>query len=304
MRSDRHEWPVWSTTAAVVTAPEVLEPSVRLVEGVLAEVDAACSRYRADSELARAGRALAGGVAVSPMLATLIEGALEAARRTDGAVDPTMGAELDALGFGRGIEVVDVELGPGSPAVRPRRGWADIRLRDRRLTVPDGVELDLGASGKALAADLAAHAVHDRFGTGVLVSLGGDIATAGAAGFDWQVLVQDTGDDPAQQVSLRSGWAMATSSTRRRRHDWNGQEVHHILDPRTGLPAAPVWRSVTVVAPSCLLANAYSTAAVVNGRRAPAWLASRQVAARLVDSEAAVVTVGRWPAQDGGVGHG
>ncbi|WP_116948492.1 FAD:protein FMN transferase [Jiangella endophytica] len=299
METARHEWPLWSTAATVVTAPEVLEPSVRLVEAVLAEVDAACSRYRDDSELARADGELARGVDVSPMLATLVEGALEAARCTDGDVDPTLGAQLDALGFG--VDVIDVPLEPAKAAPPP--DWTTIRLRGRRLTVPGGVRLDLGASGKALAADLAAHAAHDRFGAGVLVSLGGDIATAGAAGFRWQVVVRDTADDPAQQVSLRSGWAMATSSTRRRRHRWNGREVHHIVDPRTGLPAEPVWRSATVVAPSCLLANAYSTAAVVRGHRAPSWLASRHVDARLVGDGAAVVTVGRWPDPDGGAGR-
>ncbi len=302
MLTGRHEWQLWSTTAAVVTAPEVLEPSVRLVEAVLADVDAACSRYRDDSELARAGRALSGGVEVSPMLATLVEGALEAAHRTDGAVDPTLGAELDALGFRTGV--IDIPPTPGPPAARPHQRWTGIRLEGRRLSVPAGVELDLGASGKALAADLAAHAVHERFGTGVLVSLGGDIATAGADGFTWQVVVQDTADDAPQQVSLRSGWAMATSSTRRRRHDWNGREVHHILDPRTGLPAEPVWRSATVVAPSCLLANAYSTAAVVHGRGAPSWLASHHIDARLVDRRTTVHTFGRWPVPDGGMRHG
>ena len=118
----------------------------------------------------------------------------------------------------------------------------------------------------------------DTVGVGVLVELGGDVATAGpgpAGG--WQVLVQDTDDDPAGQVTLQPGWAVATSSTVRRAWRRGGVRLHHIVDPRTAAPAAPVWRSATVAAPTCTEANTASTAAVILGHDAGslargAWL--------------------------------
>ena len=131
---------------------------------------------------------------------------------------------------------------------------------------------------------------------GVLVELGGDVATAGA-GPDggWQVLVRDTDDDPAAQITLKPGWALATSSTVRRSWRRGGVRLHHIVDPRTAAQAAPVWRSATVAAPTCTEAKTAATAAIVLGRDAPRWLAERGHTARLVDQRHRVVRVGDWP---------
>jgi len=71
--------------------------------------------------------------------------------------------------------------------------------------------------------------------------------------------------------------------------------LHHILDPRTGLPAEPVWRTVSVTAGSCADANAASTAAVIRGHRALGWLTQLGLPARLVDATGAVFTVAGWP---------
>jgi thiamine biosynthesis lipoprotein len=111
----------------------------------------------------------------------------------------------------------------------------------------------------------------------------------------WQILVQDLPADPAQHISLASGYALATSSTQKRRWTHRGTDVHHILDPRFGLPAEPVWRSVTVAAPTCLEANAYSTAAIVRGHAAVDWFRAENIVARLVDRRGRIVTTGGWP---------
>ena len=71
--------------------------------------------------------------------------------------------------------------------------------------------------------------------------------------------------------------------------------LHHILDPRTGRPAAPVWRTVSVAAGTCVDANAASTAAIIRGRDAMGWLTRNFLPARLVDAKGAVFTVGGWP---------
>ena len=143
---------------------------------------------------------------------------------------------------------------------------------------------------KGWAADQSAAAIAGKLGCGVLVSLGGDTAVAGEPPEGgWRIRVQDvttTPDEPPRGpsavVSIRDG-GLATSSTTARRWQRGGDVLHHILDPRTALPAAPVWRTVSVAAATCADANTAATAAVIRGRQAPAWLASLNLPARLVE---------------------
>lgn len=317
-------WTVWGLEASLTVTEQALLPAAEhIVRGVVAAVDLACSRFRADSELMRLQPSLAAGAAVSPTLRLLMERALDAARLTAGDVDPTLGADLDALGYGHGLVSVPLPLdhsaGDGAAAPSPASprapGWSRISLDAQRLTVPPDLRLDLGATAKAVAADLAAAEVHAKLGCGALVGLGGDLATAGpgpqGAGQpgSWQILVQDLVSDPSQRIALAPGFALATSSTQKRRWKHAGIEVHHILDPRFGLPAEPVWRSVTVAAHTCLEANAFSTAAIVRGFGALEWFRSENIAARLVGSNGRVAATGGWPAADrsvraGGVSRG
>jgi thiamine biosynthesis lipoprotein len=181
-------------------------------------------------------------------------------------------------------------------------GWREVRLDGRSLTLPAGVQLDLGATAKAWAADRSAARIASQAGSGVLVSLGGDVAVAGPPPADgWRIRVQDvtgpadeTPEGPYALIAIRDG-GLATSSTTARRWQRGGDVLHHILDPRTGLPAAPVWRTVSVAAGSCADANAASTAAVIRGRRALGWLTRLGLPSRLVDATGAVFTVAGWP---------
>ncbi|BBY63844.1 FAD:protein FMN transferase [Mycolicibacterium helvum] len=290
------EWTRWSTGMhLLVTEPAALSPARAIVDTVLDDVEDAASRFRPDSEICTL--AAAGGVrtAVSPVLAALIDAALAAARWTDGDVDPTVGSAMIALGYDRDI----ADLDPSTPRLSSLTipsDWSMVEFDGRSVRLPAGVLLDLGATAKALAADWCAQRVHTQTGSGVLVNLGGDIATAGAPpNGGWHVLVQDTDDDPASQVALGADTGLATSSTRRRQWWRDGDLVHHILEPRTGRPADPVWRSVSVAAGSCLAANTISTAAIVRGHRDPDWIATLGVPARLIDRTGAVRTVGGWP---------
>jgi thiamine biosynthesis lipoprotein len=170
--------------------------------------------------------------------------------------------------------------------------------------MPRGVELDLGSTGKGLAADLAAKAALDAAGaperTGVLVGLGGDIATAGRApDGGWRILVVEDSDTPTDapgEVIGIDGGAIATSTTTVRR--WtaaDGVTLHHIVDPRTGLPADTPWRTVSVVAATCEEANGASTAAIVLGDAAVDWLVAAGLPARLVGRDGSLVRVAGWP---------
>jgi thiamine biosynthesis lipoprotein len=272
-----------------------------LVEGLRA-FDLACSRFRADSELAALNRAAGRSVEVGELLWDAISVAVRAAEETDGLVDPTVGRSLRLAGYdGPFVRVALRDARLVRPVFERPAGWRGLELDvgRRAVRVPAGVELDLGATAKALAADTLAGAAAARTGGGVLVSLGGDVAVAGEApGVGWAVRVADDQaaplDAPGPIVAVSRG-GLATSGVAVRRWQTVAGELHHILDPRTGRPAVAVWRTVTVAARSCVEANAASTAAVVLGADAPAWLEARRLPARLVRADGAVVCAAGWP---------
>ena len=279
----------------LVTDPEALPAARAVVDAELDAIELAASRFRPDSEVCALAEAGGQRVPVSPVLADLIAAALDAARATDGDVDPTVGCALVALGYDGDISTA----GSSAPRIASMTvpvNWTAIEFDGRSVRMPAGTLLDLGATAKAAAADRCAHRVHDETGAGVLVNLGGDIATAGPTPEGgWQVLVQDTDEDQPCQVALFSDAGLATSSTRRRRWFRAGEAHHHIIDPRTGASADPVWRSVSVGASRCLEANTLSTAAIIRGSAAPEWLASLSIPARFVGHDGSVLTVGGWP---------
>jgi len=273
------------------------------VDRVLRDIDATCSRFRDDSELVRLNAGAGREQRVSPLLGRAIHEALRAAELTDGDVDPTVGEALRRAGYDVDFAELPLDGGPLVVMVRPVPGWQRVCYtpQTRSVHAPTGVEIDLGATAKALAADLAAAAALDTLGGagGVLVSLGGDIAMTGIAPTEgWTVRISDDSNDPiegaSEHVTLQGG-AIATSSTRVRRWVRGGVEQHHIIDPRTGVPARTPWRLATVVADTCVDANLASTAAIVKGRRATQWLAAHGLPARLVADDGAVERVGGWP---------
>jgi thiamine biosynthesis lipoprotein len=290
----------------VVTDPGRLEEGRSLLETYLAAVDAACSRFRPDSELVALDRAAGQPVRVGQLLAEAIAVALRAARLTGGDVDPTVGEAIAAVGYDRDFSLVSPEGPPLAVAVRSVPGWNEVRLDQESgtLSIPAGTRLDLGATAKAWAADKAAERLAGELGCGVLVSLGGDIAVAGQVPpGGWRIRVQDVTGAPADPpagpsavVAIRDG-GLATSSITARRWRRGGDVLHHILDPRTGLPPAPVWRTVSVAAASCADANAASTAAIIRGDRATGWLADLRLPARLVDVRGCVYTVAGGPSE-------
>ena len=290
------------TTATVaVSAPGALRAARRAVVRELRAVDLACSRFRDDSELAAVNRGAGAPVAAGPLLRHAVRRALAAAAATGGLVDPTLGRSLRLAGYDRTF--VRLRLRDGRlvrPAFEPGGGWREVEVDDARGTVcvPAGAELDLGATAKALAADRAAQAAALATGAGVLVSVGGDVALAGPAPpGGWPVGVAHShraeGVDVSACIGLAGG-GLASSGTRVRRWATAAGPMHHILDPRTGRPAESPWATVTVAAASCVDANTASTAAIVLGDAAPAWLERRRLPARLA-SDHRVVLVGGWP---------
>jgi thiamine biosynthesis lipoprotein len=306
------------TSARVVAWPPYnLARVLAIVDTELARLDEQASRFRADSEISAVHRGARTVHSLSEGLAEAIAVALTAARWTGGLVDPTVGGALSALGYDR--DFAAIRPGGAMPLVSACvPGWESVRLDGRRLCLPTGSRLDLGATAKGLGSDRAASAAAAVMTVGgVLVSLGGDIAVAGESpSGGWPVLVADEpeplssgngrrgapgpGSSAGQVVRLAAG-ALATSSIMCRQWRRGSRILHHIVDPRTGRPAEGPWRTVSVAAANCAEANAASAAAIVAGDQAPAWLAEQGLPARLVGRDGTVRFVAAWPEVDGGL---
>lgn len=272
------------------------------VEAVLADVDRTYSRFRPDSELVALNARAGTTVELSPLLGRAIGVAIRAARQTDGLCDPTIGRALLRIGYDADFAAIAASSAPIELRMERVAGWRSLRFDEaaRTLRAPAGVAIDLGSTGKALAADLAAEAAVAAMGRGgVLVSLGGDLAVAGDVPADgWPVLAADDSTAPARRggevIAIRDG-AIATSSTTVRTWRRASVVVHHLIDPRTGIPARSPWRTVSVAAATCVDANAAATAGLIRGTDAPGWLEGLGLAARLVTLEGEIVRVGGWP---------
>jgi thiamine biosynthesis lipoprotein len=303
------DWRAIGTGVRLVVQDGALDPARRAVEDVLDRIDRAYSRFRDDSEIVVLNARAGSTVAVSPLLADAIDVGLRAARTTDGAVDPTVGRAMRAVGYDADFDLVRNPAGPIELRLEPIPGWQTIDFSRERLEVHvrRGVELDLGSTGKGLAADLAAAAAlaavrassDDPGRGGVLVSLGGDIAVAGAApDGGWRILIAEDSETPSHNdgevVAIESG-AIATSSTTVRRWRRGERTLHHLIDPGTGGPVESPWRTASVVAATCVDANTAATAAIVMGSTAIGWLAARGLPARLVALDGTVTRLGGWP---------
>lgn len=288
-----------------VTDDARLEDAMAVVTDWLAQLDAAASRFRSDSEISRLNAANGAPTRVSPLLARVIAVALDVAAITDGIVDPTVGSAMNAIGYDRDFdEVVHAEVRTARAHASPAPGWQRVHLeRDSGdVTLAPGVHLDVGSSAKAFAADVAAELAEAQVGSGVLINLGGDIAVAGTPPEDgWRVRVTDdhaaSPDAAGQTIAITAG-GLATSSTTVRAWSVAGAPMHHIVDPRTGMPAPVVWRTVSATGPTCVAANAASTAAIVLGNGAVPWLRRHGFPARLVARDGTVLHLGGWPDDD------
>jgi FAD:protein FMN transferase len=281
---------------------EQLGAAAEFLRDELEAVDRACSRFRPDAELVAVNAAAGSRVQVSSHLAEAIAIALRAAAQTDGDVDPTLGRSLVAAGYDRDFAALPADGPPVSPPVPRPDAWREVELdvANRTLRLPRDVALDLGATAKAWAADRATARIAATIEAPVLVSLGGDLAIGGPRddqpAYGWPVRLTAEARDGDGPVAYVHAGGVASSSTVVRRWRRGGETLHHILDPRTGRPADPVWRMVTVNAATCADANTATTAAMVRGVAAPAWLAQLGLPSRLVDAHGVVSQIAGWPA--------
>ena len=230
------------------------------------EVEALWSVTDEGSEIYRANHSGGEPVNVSEETAELVSFALEMAEKTDGALEPTIYPVLRAWGF-----TTDTKQVPSQEeidALLEDVGHEKITLDGTLLTVPEGMELDLGAVGKGYAGDLAAEAVRARGIECAILSLGGNIQAVGSRpdGTDWRVGLRSPWEDGTLGVLRVSDQAVVTSGGYENYfEDEDGNVYWHILDPETGYPAKSGLLSVTIICPQGRMGDALSTALFVMG---------------------------------------
>lgn len=289
-----------TTTTVAVGDARSLQPALAAAREVITAIDDTCSRFKPQSELSRLNReAGSGAQRVSPLLAAAIDASLGAAAATGGLVDPTMGRLIERIGYTVTFRDMDLD-GPALEVERRAAPGFTTVIRDGdTVLLTDDTALDIGAVGKAWAADMAANAAAERIGDAALVCCGGDVAVAGETPSEgWRVRVSERpGHDDWQDVFVHDG-GVATSGVASRTWMRGHTVYHHILDPASGLPVVATWRTVTVAAATCAQANAAATAAIILGDLAVPWLQQRALPARLVGIDGSVTVIGGWPDPD------
>jgi thiamine biosynthesis lipoprotein len=263
-------------TVVVDDAGGATESALENVSRWFEDWESVLSRFRSGSELNRLQGYLGEEFKASPTLCAVLAEAVRAADYTDGFVTPLVREALQAAGYEESFEE-----GNFSPASDPRTAiripdWRSIQCDPSggRVALPRGSHLDLGGIAKGWAAGQAAAllAAHGP----ALVDAGGDIAVSGARadGSPWPVGVGDpfTPSELLLTIALSRG-GVATSGRDYRHWVQSGKPRHHIIDPRTGEPAATDVLAATVIGPDSCTAEAGAKAAFILGSRdGIAWL--------------------------------
>lgn len=230
------------------------------------EVERVCSRFDPQSELSQLSARIGVRVPVSDLLFEAVRFAIAVAEESGGGFDPTLGLELEARGFNREHRsgaIVRTALERDDAA-----SYRDVELDvdQKTIMLARPLLLDLGGVAKGLAVDMAARELERRSFENFAIDAGGDLYLCGhnADSKPWSVGIRHPRRDGELFETLRvSNVAVCTSGDYEQRAPGESAE-HHIIDPRTkGSPVDVA--SVTVLAPSAMVADALATAAFVLG---------------------------------------
>ena len=249
-------------------APFGRESALRtLIEAELARLVAQMSHWREDSVLSQFNRAAAGEwVPLPDEFRRVLTTALEIARRSGGAFDPTLGRQANRWGFGpSGARTAPPP--PDLPLCPPALNWRHITMNENAARQPGGAWLDLSAIAKGYAVDHVCQLLNGEGLVSYLVEIGGELRARGVkpGGQPWWVSVEPPPGLSVEIKAALSGWAIATSGDYRRYFDCEGRRYAHTLEPRTGQPLAAPPASVSVMHAECMAADAWSTALTVLG---------------------------------------
>jgi thiamine biosynthesis lipoprotein len=277
------------------------EGTVETAQKAFDTVEQCLSRFRPESELCALNRS--GGVpfTASPLLFRVVKLALDAAKTTGGAFDPTILPALESAGYDRSFEHLRSRhsLRSGGVALREAPSTIDyrsVRLDPERSTImlPPGSRIDLGGIGKGFAVDLAIQATAAT--PHRCINAGGDIAVRGTpgSGSGWTIGLEDAGERAGETVSIVDS-ALATSTVSKRRWLSDGMEQHHLIDPRTRRPSAGPFRTVSVVARTCVQADVAAKATLVLGNDGIALLNELGLHGIAIRHDGTVSTTRHWP---------
>jgi thiamine biosynthesis lipoprotein len=233
------------------------------------------TRFSADSELSQLNRSAGGWFRASADMVFVVMLAQQYAGQTNGLFDPSVLPDLEKAGYDRSMDLIRAD-GSALPAAEAKPGADRGRLPleglivdpDRNLIhLPDGMRLDLGGIAKGWIAEQAATILAE-YSNACLVDAGGDMFMVGTPdGRDsWQIELEDPQNPAWTLTSLDvPPGAVTTSSVNKRRWTQGGVARHHLIDPRSGLPAESGWLSVTVLAPHADLSEVFAKALLIAG---------------------------------------
>ena len=275
--SHTFQGPTMGTTFAVKVVGDLDDLQVaRLrfsIEHTLAQIDATMSTYRADSEVTRFNRLpTTEPFLVSRDTLAVFQHAIQMSELTGGAFDVTVGPLVDAWGFGpRGRPAAfptPVELERLLGLVGYRKLEVDVAASTIRKLDPR-LSCDLSALAKGFAVDRVADLLGAEGVVGYLVEIGGEIRTFGRSERSrlWRVGIERPGPGPpvVHRLLALDDLALATSGDYRNYYEVDGRQISHTIDPRTGRPVSHGLASVSVIAPTCVQADAIATALEVMG---------------------------------------
>jgi thiamine biosynthesis lipoprotein len=284
------------TTISLLLPEDQAEQGLRIVRSLFNEWEQTLSRFLPESELSQLNQRPGVPVPVSDLLYDVLATALTAARATQGVYDPALLEQLVQLGYDRTFDELPARqfdpIIPGEPGGR----WRGIKVDPihRSVTLPRGIKLDFGGIAKGMAVDAALEELRQRGIQAALVNAGGDLAVLGLPpeARQWKIAVP--GREQFWTIPLRYG-AVATSGIAHR-HWWQGQAFrHHLLNPRTGLPAQSDLWSVTVVAHRCEQAEvAAKVAFILGSQEGVEFLRKHRIAGLLVHRDGTWETVEPW----------
>ena len=245
-------------------------------ESLIASLESLVSVTDADSELYAINQT--GSGTLTGKASSLMEQALEICRRTDGALDLSIYPIVRAWGFTTGSYQVpdEAEIQALLPLVDYRKIQYDAATGT--VTLPEGMEIDLGSVAKGYAGQLAAQMLREHGVQSALLNLGGNVQTVGTKpdGSPWQIGIKDPQGEDAMMVLSVEDQAVVTSGGYERYFEQDGQTYWHIMDPSTGHPADSGLISVTIVGDEGVVCDGLSTALFVMGleKAADLWAQS------------------------------
>lgn len=244
--------------------------------------EAQFTRFRHTSELSALNHAAGTWFNASPEMFVLLQEAVALSQQTQGLFNPAILNALEHAGYDASIELVRART---RETRAPRRetyaeNFSRIAFHDaaRAVWMPPNMRIDLGGIAKGWIAEHAAYLLAE-YAEVCAVNAGGDLFAIGIPhnAHAWEIEIEDP-YDPARTVALLSapGGALATSSITKRKWRQDAREQHHLIDPRTGLPAATDWLSVTVLAPHATIAEVFAKALLIGGSGEAGFIAGER----------------------------